>query len=113
MDIEGPCNTEFFQEMAAKLFAVKDQIDLDNYTGLVILHGEALASEDAMQYFTHYLTKIAPRAVALNLEFVEAPSLTEPLCHKAYATANIKHAFFMSTDEAKSWLRQCMGKGSV
>lgn len=108
MDIEGPCNTEFFQEMVEKLAKVRDKINLNNYTGLVILHGEALASEDAMLYFTNYLKTVSPKAVALNLQYAESPSLTEPLCRKAYSAANIKHAFFMSTDEAKIWLRQCM-----
>ena len=108
MDIEGPCNKEFFKLMAEELFKVRELIDLDNYTGLVILHGEALAAEDAMAYFIEYLKSITPKAIALDLSNTESPSMTESLCKKAYVAAGIKHGFFMSTDEAKQWLRQQM-----
>ena len=58
LDIEGPCNTEFFKSMSEQLKRIRPQINLNNYTCLVILHNEALATQDAMSYFTNYLKTI-------------------------------------------------------
>ncbi len=108
IEIEGPCNTEFFHEMAEKLSAVRQQVDINNYTALIILHGEALATQDAMQYFTQYLKTISARAVAVNLQHVSTPILTEQICYQAYQEAGINHQFFDDNASAIKWLRACM-----
>jgi hypothetical protein len=108
MDIEGPCNTEFFELMSKKLSTLIPQINMDNYTGLVILRGEALATPEAMLYFTDYLKTIHARAVAINLQYAQTPSLTEKICKKSYTDAGVKHRFFLDNLSAIAWLRDCM-----
>ncbi|GLX79183.1 hypothetical protein tinsulaeT_25230 [Thalassotalea insulae] len=108
IEIEGPCNAEFFQLMTAKLSGVREQIDLNNYTALIVLHGEALATPDAMEYFTSYLKTISVKAVALNLALTSTPSTTEQVCQRAYREAGINHQFFTDNSKAIKWLRQCM-----
>lgn len=108
LDIEGPCNTEFFELMVKKLALFVPQLNMNNYTGLIILHDEALATPEAMAYFTSYLKKIQVRAVAINLQHTTTPSTTEDLCRKAYTEAGVTHRFFFDNISATTWLRQCM-----
>jgi hypothetical protein len=108
LDIAGPWNIEFFQEMSEKLNELRPELNLQNHTGLVVLHGEALPTPEAMSYFTTYLTGLKTRAVAINLQYTNTPSITQNVCHKAYTQANIKHDFFLDNDSAIKWLRSCM-----
>jgi len=108
LDVEGPCNTEFFQKMAVELRGVRGQIDLNNYAALIVLRGEALATQDAMDYFSQYLTTVSVKAVALNLQFAESPSVTKQICHQAYQKAGTKHQFFNNNESAVEWLRSCL-----
>jgi len=110
IDVKGPCNTEFFKTMAEKLKGVSSEIDLDNYTALIILRGEALATQEAMEYFTHYLTSVTVKAVAINLAHVQTASTTEYICHQAYSKAGITHQFFYDNTSAIKWLRACMNQ---
>ena len=108
MDIGGPCNTEFFERMVEKLVLIRPQVNMNNYTGLVILRNEALATPEAMAYFTGYLKTIQARAVAINLQYCEMPSMTQELCKKAYTESGVKHRFFFDNENANIWLRECM-----
>jgi hypothetical protein len=108
MEIAGPCNTEFFELMAKKLASFRPKLNIDNYTGLVILRDEALATPEAMLYFTNYLKTLQVRAVAINLQYVLTPSATQDLCTKSYIEAGVKHRFFFNNMSANSWLRLCM-----
>lgn len=108
MDIEGPCNTEFFELMAEQLSSLRPQLNMNNYTGLVILRDEALATPEAMSYFTNYLKTVQVRAVAINLQYAHTPSMTEEICKKAYIESGVKHRFFFDTASANKWLRACM-----
>ncbi len=108
VDVVGPCNTEFFQEMASKLAEISPNIDNNNYTALIVLRGEALATQDAMEYFTNYMKTVNVRAVALNLQYASTPALTEQICDKAYTDAGVNHQFFYDNDSAIKWLRACM-----
>lgn len=108
MDIEGPCNIEFFQQMQEKLTILKPQLNLENYTGLVVLHGEALGTPEAMAYFTQYLKTVQPRAVAINLQYVDSPNITREICQLAYGDSGIKYRFFLDNNSAATWLRTCM-----
>jgi hypothetical protein len=108
IDIAGPCNTEFFEVMAKKLALLKPQLNINNYTGLIIFRDEALATPEAMTYFTQYLKTIKVRAVALNLQYAHTPSLTQEICKKAYTEAGVKHRFFFDNLSATTWLRECM-----
>jgi hypothetical protein len=108
LDIKGPCNTEFFELMANKLALFRPQLNMNNYTGLIILRDEALATPEAMAYFTSYLKTIQVRAVALNLQYTHSPSATEDMCRKAYTEAGVTHRFFFDNLSATTWLRQCM-----
>ena len=40
LDIKGPCNIEFIEQMAEKLISLRPQLNMENYTYLVILHDE-------------------------------------------------------------------------
>lgn len=108
MDVEGPCNKEFFELMTSKLVSLRPQINMNNCTGLVVLHGEALATPDAMAYFTNYLTTVQVRAIAINLQYAHTPSITQEICAKAYSDAAVKHCFFYDNQSAITWLRNCM-----
>ncbi|WP_101230805.1 hypothetical protein [Colwellia sp. 75C3] len=108
MDIEGPCNTEFFELMAKKLASFRPQLNMDNYTSLVILRDEALATPEAMAYFTNYLKTVQVRAVAINLQHAHTPSATQDMCTKAYLEAGVEHRFFFDNLSANTWLRSCM-----
>ena len=108
MDIKGPCNTEFFEQMAKKLTSFKPQLNMDNYTGLVILRDEALATPEAMAYFTNFLKTVQVRAVAINLQYTLTPSTTQDICTKAYTDAGVEHRFFFDNLSANTWLRRCM-----
>jgi len=110
IDIEGPCNTEFFELMAEELALIRPKINIDNYTALIILRNEALASPEAMAYFTCYLKTVEVGAVAINLQYTLTPSITETICKKAYTAAGVKHRFFYDNDSATVWLRDCMIK---
>jgi hypothetical protein len=108
IDIEGPCNTEFFECMAEKLALIRPKLNMDNYTGLIILRHEALATPEAMAYFTGYLKTVQVRAVAINLQYSDTPSMTQELCKKAYSGSGVKHRFFFDNLSAHTWLRDCM-----
>jgi hypothetical protein len=108
LDVEGPCNTEFFQNMSKKLALIGSQINVNNYTVLVIFRKEALATPEAMTYFTNYLKKVNVRAVATNLQYAYSPTLTEEMCKKSYHEAGVKHQFFVDNETAYIWLRKCM-----
>lgn len=108
LDIEGPCNTEFFQYMSEELQKVRHLIDLNNYSCLVILHKDALATPDAMLYFTNYLKTLQVKAVAINVEGTNTPKITKASIQKAYIQAGIKHQFFTDNTIAIAWLRDCM-----
>ena len=108
LDIEGPCNLEFFQEMEAQLIALRPSINPENHTGLIILRGEALAPQEAMAYFTQYLKTVRAKAVAIDLEYALNPATTEKICAQAYNVAGINHRFFFNKQEAIAWLRACM-----
>jgi hypothetical protein len=108
LDIEGPCNTEFFKSMSEQLKRIRPQINLNNYTCLVILHNEALATQDAMSYFTNYLKTIQVRAVAINLANAHNPEITKAICRKSYSQAGVQHDFFFDNTNAIAWLRACM-----
>ncbi|GAW96793.1 MULTISPECIES: hypothetical protein [Colwellia] len=108
MDISGPCNTEFFELMAEKLAKLIPQLNMNNYTGLVILRDEALATPEAMAYFTNYLKTVQVRAVAINLQHSLTPSTTHDICKKAYTEAGVEHRFFYDNHSANAWLRSCM-----
>jgi len=110
LDIEGPCNTEFFVSMSEQLKEIRPQINLNNYTCLVILHNEALATQDAMSYFTSYLKTIQVRAVAINLVNTHTPEITKAICYKSYSQAGVLHEFFLDNSSAIAWLRACMAK---
>jgi len=110
LDIEGPCNKEFFESMSEQLKEIRPQINLNNYTCLVILHNEALATQDAMSFFTSYLKTIQVRAVAINLVNTHTPEITKAICHNSYAQAGVKHDFFFDNTSAIAWLRTCMAK---
>jgi hypothetical protein len=108
LDIKGPCNIEFIEQMAEKLISLRPQLNMENYTYLVILHDEALATPEAMVYFTNYLKTVQVRAVAINLQYADSPSITEAICQKAYTAAGVKHRFFVDNLSANTWLRKCM-----
>ena len=108
LDIKGPCNIEFFELMTEKLISLRPQLNMDNYTYLVILHDEALATPEALLYFTNYLKTVQVRAVAINLQYTDSPSITEAICHKTYNDSGVKHRFFFDSISAKTWLRRCM-----
>ena len=108
VDIVGPCNTEFFEHMEAQITSLRPQLNMNNYTSLVILRNEALATPEAMTYFTNYLKAVQVRAVAINLQYADSPSITEDVCKKAYTDAGVKHRFFSDNVSASSWLRKCM-----
>ena len=108
IDIGGPCNTEFFECMAEQLVLIRPQVNMNNYTALVILRDEALATPEAMAYFTGYLKTVQARAVAINLQYSDTPSMTEALCKKAYTESGVKHRFFFDNVSANIWLRECM-----
>jgi len=72
------------------------------------LRDEALATPEAMAYFTNYLKTLQVRAVAINLQYVLTPSVTQDLCTKSYIEAGVKHRFFFDNMSANSWLRLCM-----
>ena len=108
LDIEGPCNLEFFQDMETQMIALRPSLNLDNHTGLIILRGEALATPEAMAHFTQYLKTVKTRAVAIDLEYTFNPNTTQKLCSKAYEEAGIKHKFFYDKNKAIEWLRTCM-----
>jgi len=108
MDIEGPLNIEFFQQMQEKLKVLKTQLDINNYTCLVILHGEALATPEAMAYFTQYLKTVQARAVAINLQYVDSPAITRDICQLAYENSGINYRFFLDNNSAITWLSTCM-----
>ena len=94
--------------MAEKLISLRPQLNMENYTYLVILHDEALATPEAMVYFTNYLKTVQVRAVAINLQYADSPSITEAICQKAYTAAGVKHRFFVDNLSANTWLRKCM-----
>lgn len=108
VDIAGPCNTEFFERMEEQITSLRPQLNMNNYTSLVILRDEALATPEAMTYFTNYLKAVQVRAVAINLQYADSPSITEEICKKAYTDAGVKHCFFFDNLAATSWLRKCM-----
>jgi len=108
IDIGGPCNTEFFERMAEELALIRPQVNINNYTGLVILRNEALATPEAMAYFTGYLKTVQVRAVAINLQYADTPSMTQDMCKKAYTESGVRHQFFFDNLSATIWLRDCM-----
>lgn len=90
------------------MLALRPQLNMANHTGLIILRGEALATPEAMAYFTQYLKTVKARAVAIDLEFTLTPGTTQKLCAKAYEEAGINHRFFFDKNAAIEWLRACM-----
>lgn len=76
------CNVEFFELIFEKLTSLRAKLNIDNYTALVILRDEALATPEAMTYFTNYLKTVQVRAVAIILQYTESLSTTEALCKK-------------------------------
>lgn len=108
IDIGGPCNIEFFESMTVELALFRPQLNMNNFTSLVILRDEALATPEAMKYFTNYLKNVQVRAVAINLEYADTPSMTQAICKKAYTDSGVKHRFFFDNLSANLWLRNCM-----
>jgi len=108
LNIIGPCNLEFIQDMEEQMIALRPQLDLANYAGLIVLHGEALATPEALNYFTNYLKTVKAKAVALCVKSTFNPSITQKVLTKAYGEAGINHKFFEDEELAVSWLRHCI-----
>jgi len=90
------------------LASFRPQLNIDNYSGLVILCDEVLATPEAMAYFTNYLKTLQVSAVATNLQYVQTPSATQDLCTRALIEAGVKHRYFFDSMNANSRLRHCM-----
>ena len=89
------------------MLALRNQLP-SNYAGLIKFSGEALGTPEAISYFTGYLKTIRATAVALYVEDAINPTISRNLLEKAYLTAGIRHRFFDNTQEAVSWLRDCL-----
>jgi len=76
---------------------------MDNYTALVVLHNEALATPEAMAYFTDYLKAGQVSAVAINFQYTHTASITENICKKANADMGVNHCFFYETHSVIAW----------
>jgi hypothetical protein len=61
-----------------------------------------------MDYHIDFLKKGNPCAVAVNLSRSNVPQSTEDLCHLAYGTAQLTHAFFTDNESALHWLKKNM-----
>lgn len=108
VEVTGPCNLEFFQEMASQLYALRTQLNLWNYSALVTFKGEALFTQDGVKFFIEYLKQINPTAIALNLEYVALPKASKHILQSVYSKARTNYYFFNCRHEAKFWLQSCM-----
>jgi len=104
IDITGPCNIEFFHELHHDLVRISKKINVENYATLLILRGEAIFVEEVFEYHVEFLKKVKTKAIAIDLEYCETPSVTKAMCHKAYCSAEITHEFFENMSQAKNWL---------
>jgi len=104
IDVEGPCNIEFYDYMHKKILTFAENIDKSNYATLLITRGEAVIIVDALSNHVEFLKRASTKAIAVVLGFCDTPSITEAMCHKAYENAGIVHQFFESSNDAKNWL---------
>ncbi len=104
IDIEGPCNLEFYNELHSKLLSMGDQLNVDNYAVILILRGESSIIQEALDFHVEFLKKTNTKAIAVVLKWCEMSSIAELMCHKAYSEANINYQFFENSHDAKNWL---------
>lgn len=105
IDIEGPCNREFYDHMHTKLLNIAPQLNLQNYAVMIILRGEVSIINEALGFHVEFLKARTVKAIAVVLKWCATPSMTKAMCHKAYEEAGIIQQFFENIDNAKNWLR--------
>jgi len=105
VEIEGPWNIEFIQNMHASLLKASQHVDINNYGILLILHGETLAVQEAIDYHVEFIQQVNTKALAINLAHSNIPSMTKQMCEKIYRTVNFPSQYFTDTPSAKEWLQ--------
>lgn len=105
LELEGPWNLEFMQQMHSSLLKASEQIDVNNYGVLLILHGETLAVQEAIDCHVEFIKKVKTKAIAINLVHSSIPSMTQLMCEKVYQAAILPSAYFTDTLSAKKWLK--------
>ncbi|MCJ8319124.1 MAG: hypothetical protein MJK12_05795 [Colwellia sp.] len=105
VEVEGLWNIEFMQNMHASLLKASQQVDVNNYGLLLILHGEALGAQVAIDYHIEFIQRVNTKAIAINLAHCSIPSMTKHMCEKVYRTVNFPSQYFTDTLTAKNWLK--------
>jgi hypothetical protein len=108
LECEGPWNIEFFHILHQQIYQAIQQCSPGNYGVLLIPIGETIGTPEAMDYHIKFLNKGNPKAIAVNLSRSDIPQSTQNLCHLAYQTSQLTHAFFVDNDSALYWLRENM-----
>ncbi len=108
LECEGPWNIEFFHLLHRQIYQAIKQCSPNNYGVLLIPLGETIGTPDTMDYHIKFLKRGNPCAVAVNLSRSKVPQSTKDLCHLAYATAQLPHAFFTDNESALKWLKENM-----
>jgi len=105
VEVEGPWNIEFIQNMHASLLSASKQIDINNYGILLLLCGDAVAVQEAIDYHIEFIQHISAKAVAINLAHSNVPSITKHMCEKIYQTVSFPTQYFTDTLSAQKWLK--------
>jgi len=104
IDVEGPCNMEFYAYLHQKILSFIQNIDKSNYAALLLPRGDAVIIVDALPAHVEFLKGVSVKGIAVVLDYSGTPSMTEAMCHKAYENSGIVHQFFEHINDAKSWL---------
>ena len=108
VEAEGPWNIEFFHQLHLDLRKTAQSTDYNSFSILLVLAGEGLSVEEAIDFHVEFLIKSSVKAIAINLKDCITPASTKAFCQKIYFAADIEHKFFDDNATAIKWLNEKM-----
>ncbi|MDG1750331.1 MAG: hypothetical protein P8I03_01505 [Thalassotalea sp.] len=105
IDAKGPWNFEYFDYLHKELISYSSQVNLNNYCVLLNLSGEAIVVDGAIEKHLFFVKKSTVKAIGINLSDCSTINITKKIFQRGYGTAQIKHEFFQTEQDAINWLK--------
>ena len=106
IDAWGPWNQEFFTQFHRQLYLAVHQLTVDIYGALVVIHGQGLPVNDAIDDHIAFLRQGNVRALAVDLSCCSTAGLSKDVFSKIYTQSELNFEFFDDNQAAKKWLTQ-------
>ena len=106
IDAWGPWNQEFFTQFHQQLYTVVHQLTVDIYGALVVIHGQGLPVNDAIDEHIAFLSQGNVTALAVDLSCCSTAGLSQDVFSKIYTQSKLNFKFFDDNQAAKAWLAQ-------